>query len=234
MKTIGILGGMSWESTAVYYRWINETVRQRMGGLHSARIVLISVDFATIEPLQAAGDWTTAGERLAADARRVAAGGADFLVLATNTMHKCAPAIEAAIDIPLVHIADATVERLAAHGARRVGLLGTRYTMEQPFYRERIEQAGFEVVVPDTDDRTELNRIIFDELCLGTVRADSRDRLIATIEAMRSGGADAVIAGCTEIELLVGPQESPLPLFDTTAIHAEAAVERALEGETAA
>ena len=233
MKTIGILGGMSWESTALYYRRINEGVRRRLGGLHSARIVLVSVDFATIEPLQAAGDWDAAGERLAADARRVEAGGADFLLLATNTMHRCAHAIRAAIDIPLLHLADATADAVEAAGTARVGLLGTRYTMEQPFYRERLEQRGLVVDVPPEAERAELNRIIFDELCLGVVREESRAALARMIEGLRAGGAGGVIAGCTEITLLTGPGDGPLPLFDTTAIHADAAVARALDEETA-
>ncbi len=233
MKTIGILGGMSHESTAHYYRLINEGVRARMGGLHSARIALVSVDFATIEPLQAADEWDAAGALLAADARRVEAAGADFLLLATNTMHRCADAIAAAISIPLLHLADATAAAVEEAGVRRVALLGTRYTMEQPFYRERLERRGLQVDVPAAADRTELNRIIFEELCQGTVRADSRATLQRMIGDLGAAGATAVIAGCTETTLLVDAADSPLPLFDTTAIHAKAAVIRALEDAAA-
>ena len=230
MQTIGILGGMSHESTAHYYRLINEGVRARLGGLHSARIALISVDFATIEPLQAADDWDAAGRLLAADARRIEGAGADFLLLATNTMHRCADAIAAAIGIPMLHLADATADAVENAGPRRVALLGTRYTMEQPFYRERLERRGLQVDVPDAADRTELNRIIFEELCQGTVRAESRTTLQRMIRVLGETGATAVIAGCTEITMLVGAADSPLPLFDTTAIHADAAVLRALDG----
>lgn len=233
MKTIGILGGMSWESTALYYRRINEAVRARLGGLHSARIALVSVDFATIEPLQAAGDWALAGERLAADAQRVEAAGADVLVLATNTMHRCADAIAAAIDIPLLHLADATADAVRAAGVSRVGLLGTRYTMEQPFYRERLEAAGLTVDVPPADERAELDRIIFGELCQGVVRDDARAALQGMIAGLHAGGSGAIIAGCTEITMLVGPADVAVPLFDTTAIHADAAVATALSGAAA-
>ncbi len=233
MKTIGILGGMSHESTAHYYRLINEGVRARLGGLHSARIVLLSVDFATIEPLQAADDWDAAGALLAADARRIEAAGADFLLLATNTMHRCAEAIAAAIDIPLLHLADATAGAVEDAGVQRVALLGTRYTMEQPFYRERLERRGLQVDVPNAADRAELNRIIFEELCQGTIRADSRATLQRMIGELGEAGATAVIAGCTEITMLVGAPDSPLPLFDTTAIHADAAVVRALDATAA-
>lgn len=233
MKTIGILGGMSHESTAHYYRLINAGVRARLGGLHSARIVLISVDFATIEPLQAADDWDAAGALLAADARRIEAAGADFLLLATNTMHRCADAITAATGIPFLHLADATADAIVATGHERVALLGTRYTMEQPFYRERLERRGLRVDVPDAAERGELNRIIFEELCYGIVRDDSRVILQRMIGDLGAAGATAVIAGCTEITLLLGAAESPLSLFDTTAIHADAAVARALDGVAA-
>lgn len=232
MQTIGILGGMSWESTAHYYRRINEGMKHRLGGLHSARIALVSVDFAAIEPLQAADDWDTAGTLLAEDARRVEMAGADFLLLATNTMHRCADAIERAVDIPLLHLADATAEAALARGHERVGLLGTRYSMEQPFYRERLEARGLDVDVPGERDRAELNRIIFDELCLGTIDERSRATLLRMIRDLAADGVDAVIAGCTEITMLVGPDDSPLPLLDTTAIHADAAVDTALESGT--
>lgn len=233
MKTIGILGGMSHESTGHYYRLINEGVRTRLGGLHSARIVLLSVDFATIEPLQAADEWDAAGALLAADARRIERAGADFLLLATNTMHRCADAIAEAIDIPLLHLADATAGAIENAGIERVALLGTRYTMEQPFYRERLEARGLRVDVPAATDRAELNRIIFEELCQGIIRPDSRATLQRMIRDLGSVGATAVIAGCTEITMLIDAADSPLPLFDTTAIHAEAAVSRALDAAAA-
>ncbi|MDZ7747457.1 MAG: aspartate/glutamate racemase family protein [Halofilum sp. (in: g-proteobacteria)] len=232
MKTIGILGGMSWESTALYYRRINEGVRARLGGLHSARIALVSVDFATIEPLQAGGDWTLAGERLAVEARRVEAAGAEMLLLATNTMHRCADAISAAVGIPLLHLADATADAIRAAGVTRVGLLGTRYTMEQPFYRERLEAAGITVDVPGADDRAELDRIIFEELCRGTVHAQSRRRVLRMIDALCTAGSAGIVAGCTEITLLVDAADVPVALFDTTAIHCDAAVAAALTGAT--
>lgn len=233
MQTIGILGGMSWESSALYYRRINESVRARCGGLHSARIALVSVDFADIEPLQAAGDWERAGEVLAVEARRVEAAGADFLVLATNTMHRCADAIATAIDIPLLHVADATATAIRASGTGRIGLLGTRYTMEQPFYRERLEARGLAVDLPGAADRAELDRIIFDELCRGIVADGSRATLRRMFDDLGAAGSEGIVAGCTEITMLVDAADSPLPLFDTTAIHADAAVARAL-GDTGA
>jgi aspartate racemase len=228
MKTIGILGGMSWQSTAHYYRRINEGVQARLGGLHSARIVLASVDFADIEPLQAAGDWDGAGRQLAEHACALERAGADFLVLATNTMHRCADDITDAIEIPFLHLADATAEAIGQSAIGHVGLLGTRYTMEQPFYRERLEHHGIVVDVPNDDERARLNRIIFEELCLGSVTDESRRVLQRMIQSLSDAGAQAVIAGCTEITMLVQQDDSPLPLFDTTAIHCDAAVEFAL------
>jgi aspartate racemase len=229
MKTIGLIGGMSWESTVGYYRLINEAIRQRLGGLHSARLVLFSVDFQQIERLQQAGDWDAAGTLLADAARSLAAAGADFLVLCTNTMHKVAPAIEAAVPIPLLHIADATAAEIKRAGHARVGLLGTRFTMEQAFYRDRLrERHALEVVVPDAADRDSVHRIIYDELCRGVVRADSRDRYRTIMRGLVSQGAQAIILGCTEISLLVGQADAEVPLFDTTAIHARAAADAAL------
>lgn len=229
MKTIGLLGGMSWESTQSYYRLINEGVKARLGGFHSARVCLVSVDFADIEALQRAGDWSAAGRYLAASARQVEAGGADCLVLATNTMHRVAEAIETAIDIPLLHIADATGAALREAGIRRVGLLGTRFTMEQPFYRERLEQRhGIEVMVPDAEDRQLVHDVIFQELVQGTIDEPSRERYLAIIDALGSRGAEGVILGCTEIALLVQQTHTPLPLFDTTDLHARAALAFAL------
>ena len=229
MKTIGLIGGMSWESTADYYRRLNELVKQRLGGLHSAKIVLHSVDFAEIEALQANGAWVEAGLQLAEVARSLEAGGADFLVLCTNTMHKVAPAIENASDLPLLHIADATAAAIREAGFVRVGLLGTRFTMEQDFYRGRlVEQHGLDVIVPDDDGRNLVHRVIYDELCLGVVREESREGYRQVIARLVDQGAQAVILGCTEIAMLVSAADSPVPVFDTTAIHAQAAVDEAL------
>ncbi len=230
MKTIGLIGGMSWESTVPYYRQINETIKARLGGLHSARLVLYSVDFHDIEALQRAGDWQGAGEILAQAARSLEAARADFLVLCTNTMHKLAPTIEASVSIPLLHIADATAGEVLQAGHSVVGLLGTRFTMEQAFYRDRLtEKHGLQVVVPDAEDRAIIHRVIYDELCLGMVRAESRQEFRRIMNDLARQGAQAVILGCTEITLLVGAEDCAVPLFDTTAIHARAAAERALE-----
>lgn len=229
MKTIGLLGGMSWESTATYYRLLNEGVRAARGGLHSAQVLLHSVDFAPLEALQHAGDWDAIGEQLAHDARRVQAGGADFLLLCTNTMHKVAPAIEAAIDIPLLHIADATAEALKRQQVHTVGLLGTGFTMEQDFYKGRLtERHGIEVLVPEQDDRRLVHRIIYEELCLGRIEPTSRSEYLRILDTLAARGAQAVILGCTEIGLLVQQRDTPVPLFDTTAIHAAQAVALAL------
>ncbi len=230
MKAIGLIGGMSWESTVPYYRQINETIKARLGGLHSARLVLYSVDFHDIEALQRAGDWQGAGEILAQAARSLEAARADFLVLCTNTMHKLAPTIEASVSIPLLHIADATAGEVLQAGHSVVGLLGTRFTMEQAFYRDRLtEKHGLQVVVPDAEDRAIIHRVIYDELCLGMVRAESRQEFRRIMNDLARQGAQAVILGCTEITLLVGAEDCAVPLFDTTAIHARAAAERALE-----
>jgi aspartate racemase len=229
MKTIGLLGGMSWESTELYYRWINEGIKQRLGGLHSAKIVLVSVDFQEIETLQHKGDWHTAGEILAGAAQQIEAGGADFLLICTNTMHKVAPQIEQAINIPILHLADATAERVKQRGIQRVGLLGTNFTMEQDFYRGRLEQKhGLEVIVPSPEDRQIVHNIIYDELCLGTVNGVSRAAYLRIIDDMVAAGAEGIIEGCTEIVMLVRQEHTDVPLFDTTAIHAEAAVNWAL------
>ncbi|MEM9605770.1 MAG: aspartate/glutamate racemase family protein [Pseudomonadota bacterium] len=229
MKTIGLIGGMSWESTALYYRWLNEGIKARLGGLHSAKIVLYSVDFAEIEAQQHAGDWEAAGRTLASAARGVEAAGADIILICTNTMHKVAPAVEAATSVPLLHLADATAERLTAAGVSRVGLLGTGFTMEQDFYKGRLAGHGLDVRVPDDAGRADVHRIIYEELCLGTVRDDSRARYLEVIEALGRDGCEAVILGCTEITLLVQQAHCAMPLFDTTAIHAEVAIERALD-----
>ncbi|HEH9401611.1 TPA: aspartate/glutamate racemase family protein [Aeromonas sobria] len=229
MKCIGLLGGMSWESTVSYYQALNRGVRTQLGGLHSARVLLNSVDFAEIERLQHAGDWPDSARLLAAEARKLQAGGADFLLIGTNTMHKVAPEIEAAIDIPLLHIADATAAKLRADGITRVGLLGTRFTMEQDFYKGRLqERFGLAVLVPDEAGHQRVHRIIYDELCLGEIRESSRAEYLAIIAGLAAAGAEAVILGCTEIALLVGDARAAVPLYDTTAIHAEAAVALAL------
>ena len=232
MKCIGLLGGMSWESTVSYYQALNRGVRAQLGGLHSARVLLNSVDFAAIERLQHAGDWPATARLLAAEARKLQDGGADFLLIGTNTMHKVAPEIEAAIDIPLLHIADATAAKLRADGITRVGLLGTRFTMEQDFYKGRLqERFGLAVLVPDEAGRERVHRIIYDELCLGEIRESSRAEYLAIIAGLAAVGAEAVILGCTEIALLVGDARAAVPLYDTTAIHAEAAVALALASD---
>lgn len=229
MKTIGLIGGMSWESTVPYYRQINETVRQHLGGLHSAKIILYSVDFHDVERLQHAGDWEAAGALLADAARALESAGADLLVLCTNTMHKVAPAIEAAVGIPLFHIADPTAAAIRQAGFSTVGLLGTRFTMEQDFYRERLrERHGLAVLVPPPEDRDLVHRVIYDELCLGKVVPESRDQYRRIIAGLVARGAQAIILGCTEISLLVGQPDAAAPLFDTTGIHARQAAEWAL------
>ncbi len=230
MRTLGLIGGMSWESTIPYYRIINECVRERLGGLHSAKLVLHSVDFAEIEILQTAGDWGTAGAVLADAARGLRAAGAEAIVLCTNTMHKVATQIENAVDAPLLHIADATAARIRSAGLQRVALLGTRYTMEQAFYRERIEAAGIDVSVPNAAQRECVHRVIYDELCLGRIVDASRDDYRAIVGDLVASGAQGVILGCTEIGLLLRPEDADVPLFDTARIHAEAVADWALAG----
>lgn len=225
--TIGLIGGMSWESTAAYYRLANELVRERLGGLHSARLLLASVDFAEIEQLQTRGDWDAAGALLADVARSLEAGGAELLLLCTNTMHKVAPAIEAATTIPFLHLADATAAAVRAAGLTRVGLLGTAFTMEQSFYRERLESHGLEVLVPSAVDRAEVHRVIYEELCQGRVLDASRAQVSAIIAGLAEAGAAGVILGCTELELLIGPADSTVPTFPTTRLHVEAAIDAA-------
>ncbi len=229
MKTIGLIGGMSWESTVPYYRQINEIIKQRLGGLHSAKIVLVSVDFHDIERLQHAGDWEGAGALLAAAARSLEAAGADFLVLCTNTMHKVAPAIEAAVSIPLLHIADPTAAAIKQAGHSTVGLIGTRFTMEQDFYRKPLSaRHGLSVIVPNAEDRATIHRIIYDELCVGVVSPASRSAYRRIMEGLAVQGAQAIILGCTEISLMISQADASVPLFDTTALHAQAAAEEAL------
>ena len=229
MKTIGLIGGMSWESTVPYYRQVNETIKEHLGGLHSAKVVLYSVDFHEVERLQHAGDWDAAGALLADAARSLQAAGADFLVLCTNTMHKVAHAIEGAVNIPLFHIADPTAEEIKRAGYTRIGLLGTRFTMEQAFYKDRLrERHGLDVIVPAQEDRDIVHRIIYEELCLGRIVDGSRDEYRRIIAALVEQGAQAIILGCTEISLLLAQQDAAVPLFDTTAIHARKAAEWAL------
>ncbi|SFO13008.1 aspartate racemase [Candidatus Pantoea varia] len=229
MKVIGLLGGMSWESTALYYRIINQQVKQQLGGLHSAELVLYSVDFQHIEQLQAAGEWQQAGDILAEAARNLERAGAQFIVLCTNTMHKVAAQISAATDIPLLHIADATGRRIQQAGVRKVGLLATRFTMEQDFYRGRLQQqSGLEVITPDEADRLFVHEVIYQELCLGEINPASRRRYSEIMQKLVAQGAEAIILGCTEITLLVDATDASVPLFDTTLIHAEEAVIQAL------
>jgi aspartate racemase len=230
VKTIGLLGGMSWESSALYYRLLNEAVRERLGGLHSARCILLSVDFAEIERLQVAGEWEAAGTLLAADARALQAAGAELVVLCTNTMHKVADAVVRALDVPFLHIGDITAEAVRAAGLHRVGLLGTAFTMEQPFLTDRLAARGLQVRLPDPVDRAEVHRVIYEELCRGIVREESRAAFLAVIERLVAEGAEGVILGCTEIELLIGPDDVDVPVFPTTALHVEAAVSAALDG----
>lgn len=229
MKTIGMLGGMSWESTVSYYKAINEGVKQALGGLHSAKIALYSVNFEEIEKLQRVGDWDQAGVILGDAAKSIQAGGADFLLICTNTMHKVLPQIEEQIDIPVLHIADATANKLIEDGISKVGLLGTAFTMEQDFYKRRIsEKFGIEVIVPEHEEREVVHRVIYDELCQGQILSESREHYITIIDNLRRAGAEAVILGCTEIALLVEQQHTQVKLYDTTKIHAEEAVKLAL------
>ncbi|MEE8365392.1 MAG: aspartate/glutamate racemase family protein [Gammaproteobacteria bacterium] len=229
MKTIGLIGGMSWESTQFYYRHINQGVKKRLGGLHSAQLLLYSVDFEPIEALQQAGDWDAAAEIISSAARSLEAGGADFFLICTNTMHRVAEAVAQSVDIPLLHIADATAEVLKAEKINRIGLLGTAFTMEQAFYQDRLtEPYGIEVVVPDTRDRKIVHDIIYQELCLGVVKPASKGKYLQIIDKLALQGAEGVILGCTEICLLVEQADTPVRLFDTTAIHANQAVNAAI------
>ncbi|MGD8330406.1 MAG: aspartate/glutamate racemase family protein [Acidobacteriota bacterium] len=230
MKTLGLIGGMSWESTVPYYRRINELVGERLGGLHSAPIVMVSVDFQPIEELQHAGRWEETGDILAGAARTLEGAGAEVLVLCTNTMHKVAGAIEAAVQIPLLHIADATAAAVEEQNIDSVGLLGTRFTMEQDFYRDRLEAQGIDVIVPDAEGRELVHRVIYGELCRGKIVDASRDAYVEVIESLVRAGARGIVLGCTEIGLLVSAVDSPVPVFDTTEIHATAAVDLALAG----
>lgn len=229
MRTLGLIGGMSWESTLPYYRIINETVRERLGGLHSARLILYSVDFHAIERLQQAGAWDDTGRMLADAARALEAAGAEGLALCTNTMHRVAPAIESAVTIPLLHIADPTAAAVKQAGFHTVGLLGTRFTIEQEFYRGRLTaQHGLTVIIPDPADQEIVHRVIYEELCQGEFRAESRAQYREIMQRLVEAGAEGIILGCTEIALLVRPDDAPVPLFDTTALHARHAAEWAM------
>ena len=233
MRRIGLLGGMSWESSAEYYRLINEATRDRRGGLHSADCLLRSVDFVEIEQLQRSGDWAQAGALLAAEAATLAAAGAELLVLCTNTMHKVADAITAAIEIPFVHIADTTAHAVRAAGLQTVGLLATGYTMEQDFYVGRLrEMHGLDVVVPDAPDRAIVHSVIYEELCVGVINDASREQYRRIMHDLADRGAQGILLGCTEIDLLVGPRDAPVPVFDTTRLHAHRAVDLALQSDT--
>ncbi|WP_188940953.1 aspartate/glutamate racemase family protein [Nakamurella endophytica] len=227
-RLLGLIGGMSWESTAQYYRTANELVRDRLGGFHSARLVLTSVDFAEIEALQVSGDWDGAGPILAAEAARLEAAGAELLLLCTNTMHKVADRIEAAVSVPLLHLADTTAAAVRAAGLTTVGLLATAFTMEQSFYRDRLAAHGLQVLVPEADDRAEVHRIIYDELCQGRFLPESRRTYQQVIDRLVAAGAQGVVLGCTEIELLIGAEDSPVPVFATTRLHVEAGLAAAL------
>jgi aspartate racemase len=230
MKVIGLIGGMSWESTVEYYRVINEAVKERLGGLHSAKCVLYSVDFAEVEGLQRRGQWPQAAQLLVGAAQSVEKAGADFVLICTNTMHKVADAVQARIGVPLLHIADATAEKVKQADIRRVGLLGTRFTMEDDFYRGRLTgQFGLEVIIPDPKDRETVHRVIYEELCVGTIRPESRAQLADIMSRLVQMGAEGIILGCTELGLLIRAEDCQVPLFDTTRVHALAAVEYALK-----
>lgn len=229
MKTIGLLGGMSWESTEHYYRLINQATREALGGLHSAPIAMLSVDFQELEEMQHAGNWEAIAQILASKAGRVEAAGAELLLICTNTMHLVADEISAAVSIPLLHIADATATAALDAGVKSVGLLGTKFTMEKDFYKQRLLQHGLDVIVPSPADRDIVHRVIYEELCLGQIRDDSRAEFLRIIDDLCQRGAEAVIEGCTEIGLLVAQEHTDVPLFDTTTIHARQAVVEALQ-----
>ena len=228
MKTIGLIGGMSWESTQTYYRILNERVSAALGGYHSAKVLLYSVDFAEVEAEQRKEDWTRVGEQMADAAMRLERGGADFVLLGTNTMHRCAPAIEAAIHVPFLHIADATADALLSRGFTRVALLGTRYTMEQDFYKSRLRARGIAVDIPDEAEREMIHRVIFDELCFGKQLPQSKAAYLRVATRMAAAGAQAAVLGCTEIGMLLSQADTDVPLVDTTVVHAEKAAEVAL------
>ncbi|MFC1936557.1 aspartate/glutamate racemase family protein [Chloroflexota bacterium] len=229
MKTIGLIGGMSWESSIEYYRIINQVTREKLGGLHSARSVMVSVDFAEIEELQDGGQWEEATEMMVATAQQVERGGADLILICTNTMHKMAPEVQAAINVPLLHIADATGQKIKAQGLETVGLLGTRFTMEENFYKGRLERLhGLEVLTPDSEQREMINQVIYTELVVGEKLPESKAAFVEVLDSLVAAGAEGIVLGCTEIPLLVGQGDTNVPVFDTTFIHASTAVEIAL------
>lgn len=231
MKTIGLIGGMSWESTVTYYQIVNETVKRELGGLHSAKVLLYSVDFAEIEEYQTKGEWDKSARVLSQAAINLEKAGADFIVICTNTMHKVAPEIQKEISIPVIHIAEATAEKLKKNGIMKVGLLGTKYTMTQEFYKSKLKEAGIAVVIPDEEGITTVNDVIYKELCLGIISEQSKKKFVSVIEDLQREGAQGVILGCTEIGLLIGQEDTALPVFDTTQIHATKAALLAIEGE---
>lgn len=229
MKTIGLIGGMSWESTVTYYQIINEVVKKQLGGLHSAKVVLYSVDFQEIEECQSNGDWDKSAEILGGAAKKLEQAGADFIVICTNTMHKVAPNIQKEIQIPIIHIAEATAEKLIENNIYKVALLGTKYTMTQDFYKDKLIEKGIEVLIPNDSDVEIVNNIIYDELCLGIISEKSKSEYIRIIDKLKEDGAQGVILGCTEIGLLIGQEDTILPVFDTTQIHATKAAVLAIE-----
>lgn len=230
MKTIGLIGGMSWESSLEYYRIINETVKEKLGGFHSAKCLMYSVDFEEVEKLQRQGKWDEATALMIDAAQRVKKGGADFVVICTNTMHKMAEEVQSSINIPLLHLADVTAERIKEQGLKKVGLLGTKFTMEEDFYKGRlIKKHGLEVVIPNDEEREAINNILYDELCMGEIKKISKDKFKKIIDNLVLKGAEGIILGCTEIPLLIDKEDYEIPLFDTTRIHAEEAVEYALQ-----
>ena len=228
MKTIGLIGGMSWESTVTYYQMINEGIKDSLGGLHSAKVLLYSVDFFEIEALMSRGAWDEAAELLGDVAHRLEAAGADMILICTNTLHKVAPQVQNRIRVPLVHIAEAAAEELLSKGITRVGLLGTKYTMTQEFYREKLTERGIDVLIPEGEEIDLVNRVIFDELCLGVVKEDSKAGYLKVIANLQARGAQGILLGCTELGLIVSQEDVSLPLFDTTVIHAKKAIELAL------
>jgi len=230
MKTVGLIGGMSWESTVTYYQLLNEGVKNALGGLHSAKVLLYSVDFFEVEALMSRGEWDKAADLLGGVAARLEQAGADMILICTNTLHRVAPEVQSRIHVPLVHIAEAAAEALVARGISRVGLLGTKYTMTLDFYRDKLIERGIEVLIPEGDDIDLVNRVIFDELCLGIVKEDSRAEYLRVIESLQQRGAQGILLGCTELGLIVSSEDVSLPLFDTTIIHAQKAVELALKG----
>ena len=229
MKTIGLIGGMSWESTVTYYKIVNEVIKEKLGGLHSAKVLLYSVDFQEIEACQAQGEWDKSARILAEAAMNLEKAGADFIVICTNTMHKVAPQIQKKIEIPILHIAEATAQELKEHQVAKVALLGTKYTMKQDFYKEKLIEAGIEVLIPDDEDVEVVNQVIYDELCLGIISQSSREQYLQIIEKLKAKGAQGVILGCTEIGLLIQQKDTTLPVFDTTQIHATKAALMALK-----